>query len=218
MFTLAQVSDVHLTPLPRPAPAELAGKRLLGYLNWIRGRKSVHRRATLNALMADLRSQSPDHVAVTGDLVNLSLAAEFEQAALWLETLGSPDRVSVIPGNHDAYVAMPFADGVGRWERYMASIPAPVPLPAVPAARFPFVRRFGAIALVGLSSAVPTAPFIAAGRLGEDQCAALAAQLRGLAAGEAVPGRARASPTARQADHARPGTQGCGPVADHPGR
>ena len=41
---------------------------------------------------------------MTGDLVNLALDGEIEMARLWLETLGAPQDVSVVPGNHDAYV------------------------------------------------------------------------------------------------------------------
>ncbi len=38
---------------------------------------------------------------------------------------------------------------------------------------FPFLRRRGPVALIGLSSAVPTAPFMATGTLGATQIAAL---------------------------------------------
>src|SRR5215470_17185238 len=72
-FTLAHLSDPHLPPLPEPRASELAGKRVLGYLNWRRNRHKYHRREVLDALVSDLRAQSPDHIAVTGDLVNLDL-------------------------------------------------------------------------------------------------------------------------------------------------
>jgi 3',5'-cyclic AMP phosphodiesterase CpdA len=45
---------------------------------------------------------------------------------------------------------------------------------STPATRFPFVRRFGDVAIVALSSAIPTMPFIAAGRVGAAQRALLA--------------------------------------------
>jgi 3',5'-cyclic AMP phosphodiesterase CpdA len=38
-----------------------------------------------------------------------------------------------------------------------------------PPTRFPFVRRFGDVALIALSSAIPTMPFIAAGKVGSVQ-------------------------------------------------
>src|SRR5262249_58367145 len=46
---------------------------------------------------------------------------------------------------------------------------------------FPFVRRRGPLALIGLSSALPTAPFFASGKLGADQITRLAALLPRLA-------------------------------------
>ena len=58
----------------------------------------------LAALVADLKARTPDHIAVTGDLVNLSLPSEFVAARAWLDALGNPRDVSVVPGNHDAYV------------------------------------------------------------------------------------------------------------------
>ena len=59
---------------------------------------------TLDRLVADLKAQEPDHIAVTGDLTNIAMREEFENARRWLEELGPPDRVTAIPGNHDAYV------------------------------------------------------------------------------------------------------------------
>ena len=71
MFTLAHVSDVHLAPLPTPRPSELLSKRGLGYLNWLRKRRAIHRADMLAALVADLKTRAPDHIAVTGDLVRI---------------------------------------------------------------------------------------------------------------------------------------------------
>lgn len=103
-FTLAHLSDPHLPPLPTPRLVELAGKRALGYVNWRRNRHKYQRREVLDALVADIKAQAPDHIAVTGDLVNLAMEAEFAPARAWLDSVGPPDRVTTIPGNHDAYV------------------------------------------------------------------------------------------------------------------
>jgi 3',5'-cyclic AMP phosphodiesterase CpdA len=103
-FRLAHLSDPHLPPLPAPRLRELAGKRALGYLNWTRNRGRFHRREVLDTLVSDMQAQTPDHIAITGDLVNLALEAEFPPARSWVESVGTPDRVTVIPGNHDAYV------------------------------------------------------------------------------------------------------------------
>ncbi len=177
MFTLAHMSDVHLSPLPRPRPGQLLNKRLLGFLNWHAGRKTVHRRETLDALVEDLERQAPDHIAVTGDLVNISLPDEFGRALDWLRALGPPDRVTVVPGNHDAYVDVPEDAGIGRWSDYMRPDPDGAAASRPGRSGFPFVRRAGEVALIGLSSAVPTAPFLASGRLDAGQLAALPAVL-----------------------------------------
>ena len=96
-FTLAHLSDPHLPPLPAARFRDLASKRALGYLNWTRNRHKYHRREVLDALVADIRAQRPDHIAVTGDLVNLSLEAEFAPSRAWLESVGAAEHVSVFP-------------------------------------------------------------------------------------------------------------------------
>jgi len=105
--------------------------------------------------------------------VNLSLREEFGLALDWLQTLGSPEDVSVIPGNHDAYVRMNPNSGIELWRAYMTSDVKQSAKLAPSRNGFPWVRRFGKIALVGLSTSVPTPPFFASGRLGTDQLDAL---------------------------------------------
>src|SRR5450631_1645976 len=118
-FTLAHLSDPHLPPLPVPRLRELAGKRALGYLNWTRNRRRYHRRDVLDALVSDMRAQAPDHIAVTGDLVNLALEAEFAPARAWLESVGTPDGVTIVPGNHDAYVRATQRRFAETWRSYL---------------------------------------------------------------------------------------------------
>ena len=165
-FTLAHFSDPHLPPLPKPRLRDLAGKRVLGYLNWTRNRHKYYRREVLDSLVRDLQAERPDHIAVTGDLINLALPAEFAAAQAWLQSVGRADRVTAIPGNHDAYVRATrhrFVESFGEYLR--GDEPA--------LQDFPFLRRRGPVALIGLSSAVPTAPFMATGTLGATQIAAL---------------------------------------------
>lgn len=179
-FVLAHLSDPHLGPLPRSGWRLLMNKRLSGYLSWTRNRIHIHRAEVLARLTEDLRAQSCDHIAVTGDLVNISLPEEFAAAARWLETVGSADRVTVVPGNHDAYVKIPWEKSLGLWASYMQGVRTVGAPPTEPgsAADFPFLRRIGPLALIGASSAVPMPLFVAAGRLGHDQCLRLAALLR----------------------------------------
>ncbi|MFD0986631.1 metallophosphoesterase family protein [Methyloligella solikamskensis] len=177
MFKLAHLSDIHLSPIPHARRRDLLSKRIIGYVNWHRGRKLVHRREVLDMLTRDMLARNPDHIAVTGDLVNLGLPEEFKRAAQWLEELGPPDHVTAIPGNHDAYVRLNPERGTGLWTPYMEANPAGEELFATPPKGFPFVRRYGDIALIALSSAIPTMPFLAAGRVGSTQRSYLAKAL-----------------------------------------
>jgi 3',5'-cyclic AMP phosphodiesterase CpdA len=180
-FTLAHLSDPHLPPLPAPRLRELAGKRALGYLNWTRNRHKHHRREVLDAVVADMQMLRPDHIAITGDLVNISLAAEFTTARAWLGSVGPPDRVTVVPGNHDAYVRAMQDRAAETWGDYLRCDGT---LTADPVT-FPFLRRRGPLALIGVSSAVPTPPLMATGWLGQAQRDALDAMLAQLSAEQA---------------------------------
>lgn len=166
---IAHISDVHLAPLARFTPRHWNVKRALGFSNWQRRRKRDHLRATLDRLVADIHAQAPDHIAVTGDLVNIGLPGEYVQAELWLETLGPPHRVSVVPGNHDIYVKLRRDPGIERWREYMTPDAWGQGLGSKPPSGFPYARRVGDVALVGLNSAVPTMPGFASGRLGSAQ-------------------------------------------------
>jgi 3',5'-cyclic AMP phosphodiesterase CpdA len=172
MFTLAHLSDPHLAPLPEPSWQDLIGKRITGYINWRRKRQFVHDPAVLEALVDDLKRQAPDHIAATGDLVNIALADEFPRARDWLQHLGSTRDVSLVPGNHDMYVSEAGLYASRQWGAYMADDAG--------AGGFPYVRRRGKVALIGVSSGVPTAPFLATGWVGTKQLAELAAVLNTL--------------------------------------
>jgi 3',5'-cyclic AMP phosphodiesterase CpdA len=167
-FVLAHLSDPHLGPLPKPRWHELAGKRATGFINWRRKRHLIHRGDVLARIVADLKVQAPDHIAVTGDLTNISLAAEYPRARAWLDLLGPSQDVTLVPGNHDVYVRGAARQPQLHWGAFMRGDDAAA------AAGFPFVRRRGPLALIGLSSAVPTAPFMATGELGTEQLRRLA--------------------------------------------
>ena len=175
-FTLAHLSDPHLPPLPAARLRDLAGKRAFGYLNWTRNRHKYHRREVLDALVSDIQAQRPDHIAITGDLVNLALEAEFPPSRAWLESVGTPDRVTVIPGNHDAYVRATAHRFAEAWGSYLDGDAAPG------GGAFPSLRRRGPLALISVSSAVPTPPLMATGWLGRAQLEQLERMLAGLSA------------------------------------
>ena len=103
MFTLAHLSDPHLAPLP--APHWTSCRQARNGLHQLATEAAFHpRAAALAAIVADIKAQSPDHIAVTGDIANIALAAEFPQGRDWLEALGPAQDVTFVPGNHDIYV------------------------------------------------------------------------------------------------------------------
>lgn len=171
-FTLAHLSDVHLAPLPQPQWRELMGKRLTGYLNWRRKRQYIHAPATLAALIADIKAQAPDHIAVTGDIANIGLPQEYLNGRDFLKSLGSARDVTFVPGNHDIYVPEAASFAARQWEPWMCDDDGK--------SGFPFFRLRGRVALIGVNSGAPTAPFLATGRVGPEQLAELAALLKAL--------------------------------------
>ena len=172
MFTLANLSDPHLAPLPKPHWSELLSKRVTGYINWQRRRRFIHDPDVLAKIVADMKRHAPDHIAVTGDIANIGLAAEYRHGRDWLESLGTARDVTFVPGNHDIYVPEAAFFAARQWAVYMCDDDGHD--------GFPFVRRRGHVALIGLSSGVPTAPFLATGWLGTKQLAELAALLNTL--------------------------------------
>lgn len=166
MFRLAHISDVHLGPLPAVTYRELASKRMVGYVNWQRNRRRRLVDAVTDTLVSDMKAHEPAHLAVTGDLVNLALDGEIEMARLWLETLGSPHDVSVVPGNHDAYVPGAFDKACRLWAAWMSGDGVDRP---VSRKTFPYLRVRENVALIGVSTARATAPFMANGFFREGQ-------------------------------------------------
>lgn len=174
MFRLAHISDVHLGPLPDVTYRELASKRVIGYVNWHRNRRKLMHEGVLGAIVDDIEAAAPDHLAVTGDLVNLALDGEIEFARLWLEELARTFDVSVVPGNHDAYVPGAFDKISTAWGRFMVGDGCEG---RASRGAFPYMRARGPVALIGMSTARATAPFMANGFVGDEQARRLGRRL-----------------------------------------
>lgn len=184
-FVLAHLSDPHVPSPLKGWPHSFLNKRAFGYMSWRLRRARIHRREVLEALLDDLKETRPDHIAVTGDIVNIALPAEFKHAGHWLQRLGPSERVSVVPGNHDAYVPVVWQKSWAAWEPFMTGdLSTPFsdspshPSDASVLGRFPYVRRRGPIALIGLSTAEPSMPGAAWGKVGAAQLEQLKAFLR----------------------------------------
>lgn len=174
-LTFAHVSDLHLPFEPQLTLRQRLSKRQLSAWSW-RRRRALHCDDILEALRQDLRAQGVDHVLFTGDITNFSLPGEFRQAAAWLAGWGPAERISLVPGNHDALVPVPAADGLDQWTAWTRLQDG-----------WPFVHRVGEVALIGLNSALPTAPLLARGHLGASQLV----RLERILAAEGAAGRVR---------------------------
>lgn len=147
----------------------LFNKRMTGYANLLSKRGRVFRPEYLGAVL-DAAAAEADQLVVTGDITNLSLEGEYEEAFRLLSEVSGKIEVTVVPGNHDIY--LPITLHERRFPHHFDSF-MQGDLPELeldlPAGRFPTVKLRGAVAIVGLSSAVPRPPFISAGYLGREQ-------------------------------------------------
>ncbi len=178
LLRIAHVSDLHvLSPAGTELRRVLFNKRATGYANLLLRRGRVYRREWLHAVMEAAAARA-DQLVVTGDITNLSLEGEYEEARRLLDVAARSAEVTVVPGNHDVYLPAVFHER--RFSHHFSPfMESDLPELALdlPSGRFPFVKLRGPIAILGLSSAVPRPPFISAGYIGHNQLEALRAVL-----------------------------------------
>ncbi len=173
---IVHVSDPHLAAGYPFRFSYLANKRIIGYANLVLKRRKQHKRRLAFALCDAVREKKPDHLLVTGDLSNIALDEEFALAAHWLERFGlPPDRVTVLPGNHDAYI--PSVWKRATFVRFFDSYLPPEASSSWPWGCFPVLHSCGPVKIFGLTSSVPAPPLAAWGRLGRAQLDRLEQQL-----------------------------------------
>ncbi len=165
MFRLAHISDVHLGPLPKVSLSELASKRITGYVNWRRNRRKHLFGTALEEVIEAMAETELDHVAITGDLVNLATSTEIETVTKWLEVNFLPDRTTLVPGNHDAYVPGALKRAVKAWKPWILAGGEA----HGKGTYFPTLTERGDCAIIGMSSANPSLPFMATGDLSSRQ-------------------------------------------------
>ena len=184
---LAHCSDLHLVSHDGARWLELANKRWIGRMNLASSRSRHYHVAAFDAMVADLNELAVDHVLCTGDVTNIALRREFEFARGKFDQLAlGPVGVTVVPGNHDAYVTEgvglfaemfgPFATTDAGWQ-WTAADRAASDREAdlaggVP--RWPIVRLRDQVALIGMSTSLQTPWFTAYGRAGAGQLVRLA--------------------------------------------
>ena len=178
MTRIAHFSDTHVLSLKGVQLRELLNKRLTGAVNLALNRAKHYRVEVFEQLLDAVVEVAPDHSVCTGDLVNLALVPEFERVAELLEARFSADELTLVPGNHDYYTKE--ASLAGRFEEYFSGyLPHDWSVTRRAGEQntqsddqrdsYPITRRLDEVAIVGLSTAIPTAAFMATGELGTAQ-------------------------------------------------
>lgn len=164
---LIHLTDLHLTSLADCAFSQLRGKRWSGYLSWWKNRRWQHSVEMLEHLRVAVVAEGADRILITGDLVHIGLPEEIAAAADWLHRLAIPEKVLLIPGNHDSYARDCGLQMTRHWADYL-HLP-PVATGALGGNDYPLQIEQDGLVLIGLNSAVPTPLFMATGRLGSSQ-------------------------------------------------
>lgn len=164
---LAHFSDLHFPAVDGTRVSDFLNKRALGGLNLLLNRAKHYAPAIFAQTIADVNTLDPELVLCTGDLSNLALPSELAFArARFDELAAGPRRVTCIPGNHDAYVAA----AAGNFERAMGpycTSDAGWENPG--GAKWPIVRVYDDVAVIGTCSVYPTSWLTAEGALGDAQ-------------------------------------------------
>jgi 3',5'-cyclic AMP phosphodiesterase CpdA len=170
---IAHFSDVHLLSLKGARWIDFFSKRWIGGLNLLTSRSRHHHAAIFDAMVEDFNRGGVDHLIATGDITNVALESEFAYARTKFDAIDlGPGEVTVIPGNHDAYVEK----GREHFEAYFVDY-------FRSDAGFdedhswPSVRIRGHVAVIALSTSLQTPWFTCWGRVGDDQLARLEAVL-----------------------------------------
>lgn len=161
MTRIVQISDMHLAPLPKPI-GRLSLKQFLGYISWMRKRQFSHDPEVLDILKEEIKSCNPDHICITGDQTNLGTRQEYMNSARWIHELAPAEKISVIPGNHDAYGPDYEKNMIMFWSSWMMDQNRCC-------VGTPYIRYVDDVAVIGVSSAIPTPAFMAYGEVGSDE-------------------------------------------------
>lgn len=170
---IGHISDIHIFALSSLRPQRFLNKRLLGGANLLLRRRKSHSTALVQQAIKQLNELKVDHVAISGDITNLALEEEFALASNVISTIeGAPQSVSIVPGNHDAYIKDATQKRLFEhtFAHYLKSDLPEYQLDS----GYPFCHMLhDSVALIGLNSAIPTPYFISGGRVDERELRAL---------------------------------------------
>jgi 3',5'-cyclic AMP phosphodiesterase CpdA len=145
-FTFAHLSDLHLS--------------------------AEHKRHNLrraDRLLSFIKALEVDHIVMTGDLAADARSKDFEVARRLFKSYGllDPEKLSVIPGNHDIYGGVHTAEDILTFPRRVKETEYPEKVEefreyfretfsralfASPTHPFPYAKEFGDVALIGVNS------------------------------------------------------------------
>ncbi len=162
---LAHCSDLHLLSLEGAGILDFANKRWIGGLNLLANRGRHHQSEIFEAMIEDLNEQKVDHLLVTGDVTNLALDDQFRFARTLFDKLDlGPSDITVLPGNHDAYVQKGAKHFRTHFQEFFAS-----DAKLDSGETWPCVRKRGPVSIFGLSTSLQTPWFTAYGVIGDEQ-------------------------------------------------
>ncbi|HMI87277.1 MAG TPA: metallophosphoesterase [Polyangiaceae bacterium] len=163
MATIAQLSDLHLVEDHYDA-RPLSTRARLSCLSLGRPLEPRVRKERVARALAEVRSHGADHLVITGDLTEDGAPAQFEVLAEVLaDSRIPPERITLVPGNHDAYDAA---------DNYAAALAGPLRLYA-PTSTIGAPLPFRDVTLVPVSTAFHQSPLRSAGAIASAELEAL---------------------------------------------
>jgi 3',5'-cyclic AMP phosphodiesterase CpdA len=165
---IAHLSDVHMLEA-RPGRSRAGWSMRHHFLSFGRPLDVAGRRRKLGNSLSAARRAGASHVVISGDLTETGLPGEYEALAEALHDCEfSPDRITLVPGNHDLY------ESPDAWRK---AVDGPLAAFAETSAcgHHQVIERAGAY-ILPLDVAFHQAVTRSAGLIGEDTLAVLAAR------------------------------------------
>ncbi len=149
---IAHISDLHISSNSKYSLLKFINKRVIGAVNLFFNRKKEYPPTMIEKLVEHISQQGVEHTVVTGDLTNLAFPEEFQRAQ---EILSPLKNITIVPGNHDNYTRESF-----KKKRFNSYFHEPIPN----------IKKIDDdVAIITLSSSIPTGYFFSAGKISDEQ-------------------------------------------------
>jgi len=164
MATIAQLTDLHLLE-DSYADRPFGPRARLSYLSFGRPLDPHERKRRAADALEEVRARNVDHLLITGDLTEDGHLEQFEiLAELLIESRIPAERVTLVPGNHDAY-----SDGGA----FSAALRGPLK-PYAATSLIGSALRFPDVTIVPVSTAFHQSPLRSAGAIAPEELESLA--------------------------------------------